>query len=157
MPRSTSQPTTRIFKRLHSAICKVQLILRRLRKRSWRRGRLCTYALTFSRLLVHQPHVAPRRPPRSFFFASAFCELQLVSRSCLSSQGKAWQALHLSLTFSKFFDATPHTTSQPTPQIFQLIFYKCILQAAIDFAEVRMRSCCVERNAAGSSAWQTLH
>ncbi|MGB7533986.1 MAG: hypothetical protein WA977_13590 [Halobacteriota archaeon] len=38
-------------------------------------------------------------------------------------------------------------TSQPTMQIF---FCKCILQGAIDFAEVRMRKAELE-------AWQALH
>jgi len=33
--------------------------------------------------------------------------VQLILRCCLSSQGKAWQALHLSPTFSKLLDATP--------------------------------------------------
>jgi len=45
-----------------SAICKLQLILRRLRERSWRRGKW--WGLGFKR----QPRIPPRNPPRTFFY-----------------------------------------------------------------------------------------
>jgi len=114
------------------------------------------------------------------FSTTAFCKVQLILRSCLSSQGVAGFAPKPN--FEQTFSApTPLLTSQPTTQIFKLIFlqlhsarcnwfgaakrswrrgagfsrqprisprsppcsffYNCILQAAIDFAEVRWRSC----------------
>jgi hypothetical protein len=93
--------------------------------------------LTFSRLLVRQPRISPRSPLCKFlaaFSASAFCKVQLILRSCLSSQGKAWQALRLSLTFSRLLVYQPRFSPRNPPCSF---FYKCILRGAIDFAVLR--------------------
>ena len=56
--------------------------------------------------LRHQPPVSPRNP-HAAFSARAFCKVQLILRRCLSSQGKAWQALHLSITFSRLSGTNP--------------------------------------------------
>ena len=52
-----------------------------------------------------------------------------------AARSSAWQALHLSLTFSRLSGTNPayHLAAHH-------FFYKCILQGAIDFAELRMRS-----------------
>jgi hypothetical protein len=49
---------------------------------------------------------------------------------------------------------TPRGTSQPTVQIFSSFFCKCILQGAIDFAELRMRRS--GRGANGGAKYRTL-
>jgi hypothetical protein len=63
------------------------------------------------------------------FSTGAFCKVQLILRSCLSSQGKAWQALHLRLTFSRLLVRQPRLAHRSTPlQIFrrvQLILRSC--------------------------------
>jgi hypothetical protein len=118
-------------------------------RKAWPALHLC---LTFSRLLVHQPRVAHRNPPRSFFYK---CILQAaIDFAEAAYPRKAWPALHLSLIFSKLLGPTPRGISQPTMQLLRR------LQFAI--VQLILRSCgCgvggVERNAARSSAWQALH
>ena len=63
---------------------------------------------------------------------------------------RAWQALHISLIFSRFLVANTRLAHRSPTCSF---FYNCILQGAIDFAEVRKRSWRLERNAARSSAY----
>ena len=62
---------------------------------------------------MRQPRLAPRSPPRKFlanFSATAFRKVQLILRSCggrvgsaerNAARSSAWQALHLSLIFSR--------------------------------------------------------
>jgi len=42
-----------------------------------------------------QPRLAHRNPPCKFL-GGCSCKVQLILRRCLSSQGKAWHALHIS-------------------------------------------------------------
>jgi hypothetical protein len=83
------------------------------------------------------------------FSTSAFCKVQLILRSCgcgvvgverNALRYSAWLALHLSLTLSKVY-VQPRVAPRSPPRKF---LSDCILQNAIDFAELRMRSCGVE-------------
>jgi len=106
-----------------TAFCKLQLILRCCGRRSKWLG------WDFKR----QPLVAPRSPPCKFFGGCNlldFAELRKVEL-------EAWRSLHLSLTFSKLLATNPASHNAAHHAAF---FCNCILQAAIDFAEVRTRS-----------------
>jgi len=72
---ATSQPAAQIFGRLHSASCNWFCGGADAELEAWQALHL---SLTFSKLLVHQPHLAPRSPPCSFF-CDAIC---LILRSC---------------------------------------------------------------------------
>jgi len=68
--------------------------------------------------------------PHAAFSAGAVCKVQLILRRCGGGvELEAWPALHISLTFS-----CGHTAAHHAP------FSAMQVQAAIDFAELRMRS-----------------
>ncbi|MGB7531445.1 MAG: hypothetical protein WA977_00500 [Halobacteriota archaeon] len=94
--------------------------------------------------------VAPRSPPCSFFFCKCICKLQLILRSCGSGVVGVEAECRTLFEISEFAPKPnfSRSTPQPTTQIFSSFFYTCILQGAIDFAELRKRSC---------AAWQALH
>jgi len=73
---------------LQNAIDFAELERNAARSSAWQALHL---SLTFSCGHIAAHHAA--------FYTSAFCKVQLILRSCLSSQGKAWLALHLNFNF----------------------------------------------------------
>jgi len=58
-----------------------------------------------------------------------------------AARSSAWQALHLSLTFSRLLGAKPRVPHRSPPRKFLSSFFcKCNLRTAIDFAVLRLRS-----------------
>ena len=90
-----------------------------------RRSKLCTYALTFSRLLDATPLSTSQRTTQ-IFSPSAVASVQLILRSC-GCGAELWSV-------ERTFRHQARVAHRNAPCSF---FYKCILQSAIDFAALR--------------------